>query len=203
MGIGGTDRPLTWTGAQRGSPMRERTSRPMGPETGAPQAPRRRASYGRRMAERSSRRPFRRSGDSFDLVVIGMGSAGVIAAEIAGHDLGLRVAAVERARLGGDCLWTGCVPSKALVASAKTAHTVRNAAIHGVEPGEFVVDLEAVWRRVGAIRSEIAFKRAQRFLWAASWKLLGRFATQVNDAGALGRLDGLRRCVVYWVRRRL
>ena len=55
----------------------------------------------------------------YDLVIIGLGSAGTIAAELAAGELGLRVAAVERSRIGGDCLWTGCVPSKALVASAR------------------------------------------------------------------------------------
>ena len=59
--------------------------------------------------------PLRQTGDEFDLVVIGMGSAGILAAEFAAHDLGLRVAAVDRSRFGGDCLWTGCVPSKALL----------------------------------------------------------------------------------------
>ena len=64
---------------------------------------------------------LRQGPDEFDLVVIGMGSAGILAAELAAHDLGLRVAAVDRARFGGDCLWTGCVPSKALVARASGA----------------------------------------------------------------------------------
>ena len=53
-----------------------------------------------------------------------MGSAGTLAAEFAAGELGLRVAAVERERIGGDCLWTGCVPSKTLIASARVAHTV-------------------------------------------------------------------------------
>ncbi|HEX2578606.1 MAG TPA: FAD-dependent oxidoreductase, partial [Aquihabitans sp.] len=50
-----------------------------------------------------------------DLVVIGMGSAGLTAVQVA-VALGLRVVAVEADRFGGDCLWTGCVPSKALLA---------------------------------------------------------------------------------------
>ena len=58
----------------------------------------------------------------YDLVVVGMGSGGLVAAEFAAS-IGLKVAAVERDRVGGDCLWTGCVPSKALLAAAKTAHT--------------------------------------------------------------------------------
>ena len=51
--------------------------------------------------------------DRYDLVIVGMGSGGMVAAEFAAT-LDLRVAVVERGRVGGDCLWTGCVPSKAL-----------------------------------------------------------------------------------------
>lgn len=59
-----------------------------------------------------------RSENERDLVVVGGGSAGLIAARTAA-DLGARVLLVESHRLGGDCLWTGCVPSKALLASAR------------------------------------------------------------------------------------
>lgn len=93
---------------------------------------------------------------TFDLVVIGMGSAGTLAAEFAARDLGLKVAAVERDRVGGDCLWTGCVPSKTLVASARVAHTVRHAARYGIGGGEPDVDLHAVWARIAAVRNGIA-----------------------------------------------
>ena len=57
--------------------------------------------------------------------------AGITAAEFAAR-LGLRVAVVERARVGGDCLWTGCVPSKALIASARAADTIRHADRYGL-----------------------------------------------------------------------
>ena len=92
---------------------------------------------------------------SYDLIVIGMGSAGLTATEFA-TGLGLRVAAVERARVGGDCLWTGCVPSKALVASAKAAHTMRNAHRVGIGSVEPVIDLPTVWRRARSVQAEIA-----------------------------------------------
>src|SRR5262249_57146361 len=48
--------------------------------------------------------------------------------------LGRRVGLIEREKLGGDCLWTGCVPTKALVASAKLVHAMRNADAFGLEP---------------------------------------------------------------------
>lgn len=92
---------------------------------------------------------------SYDLVVVGMGSGGLVAAEFAAG-LGLRVAAVDRARIGGDCLWTGCVPSKALLASAKVAHTMRTAHTVGITSVEPHIDLPTVWRRVRAVQASIA-----------------------------------------------
>ncbi|GAA4374609.1 FAD-dependent oxidoreductase [Agromyces bauzanensis] len=58
----------------------------------------------------------------WDLVVIGGGSAGLVASKTAAG-FGASVLLVERARLGGDCLWTGCVPSKALIAAAHEVHS--------------------------------------------------------------------------------
>jgi pyruvate/2-oxoglutarate dehydrogenase complex dihydrolipoamide dehydrogenase (E3) component len=58
---------------------------------------------------------------SHDIVIIGGGTAGLVTAAGAAA-LGARVALIERERLGGDCLWTGCVPSKALIAAARKRH---------------------------------------------------------------------------------
>jgi pyruvate/2-oxoglutarate dehydrogenase complex dihydrolipoamide dehydrogenase (E3) component len=71
--------------------------------------------------------------ENFDVVVIGGGTAGLVTASGCAR-LGRKVALIEREALGGDCLWTGCVPTKALVASAKLAHQMRNAAAWGLEP---------------------------------------------------------------------
>jgi pyruvate/2-oxoglutarate dehydrogenase complex dihydrolipoamide dehydrogenase (E3) component len=92
----------------------------------------------------------------YDLVIIGLGSGGTLAAEFAAGELGLEVAAVERGRIGGDCLWTGCVPSKALIASARVAQTVRQAHRFGVTAGPPEVDLEAVWGRIKTVQAGIA-----------------------------------------------
>jgi pyruvate/2-oxoglutarate dehydrogenase complex dihydrolipoamide dehydrogenase (E3) component len=92
----------------------------------------------------------------YDLVIIGLGSGGTLAAEFAAGELGLKVAAVERDRIGGDCLWTGCVPSKSLIASARVAHTVREAAHYGVNAGEPEIDLQAVWGRIKTVQAGIA-----------------------------------------------
>lgn len=81
--------------------------------------------------------------NEYDLMVIGAGSGGLTAVEFA-HKLGVRVALVEKHRLGGDCTWTGCVPSKALLHVAKVAHTARTAQAVGVSVGKPVVDMVQV-----------------------------------------------------------
>ncbi|MFP5318121.1 MAG: dihydrolipoyl dehydrogenase family protein [Acidimicrobiia bacterium] len=91
----------------------------------------------------------------YDLVIVGMGSGGMIGAEFAAT-IGLRVAVVERSRVGGDCLWTGCVPSKALLASAKAAHTMRVADHYGLPSVQPEIDTSLVWKRIRAIQQEIA-----------------------------------------------
>jgi pyruvate/2-oxoglutarate dehydrogenase complex dihydrolipoamide dehydrogenase (E3) component len=92
---------------------------------------------------------------SYDLIIVGMGSGGMVAAEFAAR-LDLKVAVVERDRVGGDCLWTGCVPSKALLASAKVAHHMRTAGAFGIEPVEPVIDSAKVFDRVRAVQRSIA-----------------------------------------------
>jgi len=91
----------------------------------------------------------------YDLVIVGMGSAGMTAAEFA-STLPIKVAAVERGRLGGDCLWTGCVPSKALLASAKVAHHMRTAGTFGIEPVEPEIDTAKVFARIRHVQGRIA-----------------------------------------------
>lgn len=68
----------------------------------------------------------------YDLIVIGGGSAGLVAAGGAGV-LGARVALIETRALGGDCLYTGCVPSKTLIKSARFAHEARAAKEYGFQ----------------------------------------------------------------------
>src|SRR5215831_6280650 len=81
--------------------------------------------------------------DSYDLAVIGAGSGGLVAARLAAK-LGARVALVEKSRIGGDCTWTGCVPSKALLKVAKVAHDIRTASHFGVVASPPSVDMRAV-----------------------------------------------------------
>lgn len=86
-----------------------------------------------------------------DLAVLGGGTAGLVAA-IGAAAQGARVVLVERARTGGDCLWTGCVPSKALLEVARRAHVARTSETLGVTTGDVHVDLGAALAHVrGAI----------------------------------------------------
>jgi pyruvate/2-oxoglutarate dehydrogenase complex dihydrolipoamide dehydrogenase (E3) component len=71
--------------------------------------------------------------ENFDVVILGGGTAGLVTASGCAR-LGRKVALIEREALGGDCLWTGCVPTKALVASARLAHQMRHADVYGLEP---------------------------------------------------------------------
>ena len=92
---------------------------------------------------------------TYNVVVIGAGTAGLVtAAGTAG--LGGRVALVERHRMGGDCLNTGCVPSKALIASARAAQHVREGRRWGLENQEPRFRFEDVLERVRERRSRLA-----------------------------------------------
>ena len=82
-----------------------------------------------------------------NLIVIGGGSAGLIAALI-GATVRARVTLVERDRMGGDCLYTGCVPSKAFIRAARAAHEVRTAGRFGIHGQAPVVDFAVVMKRV-------------------------------------------------------
>ena len=83
----------------------------------------------------------------FDIVVIGGGSGGLVVAA-GGSTLGAKVALVEKHKLGGDCLWYGCVPSKTLIKSARIAFEMRNAQRWALAPSDPQPDLARVMERV-------------------------------------------------------
>ncbi len=95
-------------------------------------------------------------GERYDLVAIGGGSAG-LAIGIYGARAGARVAIIERDRLGGECTWTGCVPSKALLAAADLLHAARRAPEFGLPElrADGPVDLGRVLREVHALQHAI------------------------------------------------
>jgi pyruvate/2-oxoglutarate dehydrogenase complex dihydrolipoamide dehydrogenase (E3) component len=100
---------------------------------------------------------------SYDLIVVGGGSAGLTAAKFAAGTLSKSVCIVEQAKLGGDCTWTGCVPSKSLLASAKAAQLVRKHAISSTTSTSTststaagnTVDFESIQQRYRRIQQEI------------------------------------------------
>ncbi|MCB1842960.1 MAG: mercuric reductase, partial [Halioglobus sp.] len=85
-----------------------------------------------------------------NLIVIGAGSAGLVASLIAAT-VKAKVTLIERDRMGGDCLNTGCVPSKALIRSSRVAAYLRRAPEFGLGEVDVRVDFRAVMERVQAI----------------------------------------------------
>lgn len=100
----------------------------------------------------------------YNLVVVGGGTAGLVAAAGAAG-MGAKVALIERELLGGDCLNVGCVPSKAVIASAHAAAAVRDAGQFGVQvPEGTKVDFSAAMERMRRLRAGISpHDSAQRF----------------------------------------
>ncbi|WP_249010526.1 NAD(P)/FAD-dependent oxidoreductase [Conexibacter sp. DBS9H8] len=90
----------------------------------------------------------------YDLVVVGGGAGGLVSALIAAR-VGARVALIERGRLGGDCLWTGCMPSKSLLAAADLAHRTRHADDVGLPPAEPALDFTTVMGHVKRVIATI------------------------------------------------
>ena len=91
----------------------------------------------------------------WDLLVVGGGTAGIVGAKTAAS-FGARVLLVERDRTGGDCLWTGCVPSKSLLAAAAAAADARAATRFGVHTGDVRVDFTQVMAHVRSAIAAIA-----------------------------------------------
>lgn len=101
----------------------------------------------------------------YNLVVIGAGTAGLVAAAGAAG-LGAKVALIERNLMGGDCLNTGCVPSKAILRSARAMQTILNSENLGIQlqPAAATINFAEVMQRMRKLRSQISqHDSAQRF----------------------------------------
>ncbi|HET8656064.1 MAG TPA: mercuric reductase [Longimicrobiaceae bacterium] len=137
--------------------------------------------------------------DRYHLVVVGAGTAGLVSAAIAAS-LGARVALVERALMGGDCLNVGCVPSKALLGAARGWHAAREAAARfGGPAATGGGDFAAAMTRVRRIRAELSpVDGAPRFHGELGVDVFfghGRFvSTETLEAG--GRRLRFRRAVI-------
>lgn len=87
---------------------------------------------------------------SFDALIVGTGQAGKpLAAELADH--GLRVAIVEKSRVGGTCIIDGCTPTKTMIASARVARLARRSSDFGVETGQVFIRMSDVRARKRAV----------------------------------------------------
>ena len=90
----------------------------------------------------------------YNMIVIGGGSAGLVTSYI-GAVVKAKVLLIERHKMGGDCLNTGCVPSKALIKSAKVAHLLKRSAEFGIKTDKQEIDFSIVMNRIQKIIKEI------------------------------------------------
>ena len=90
-----------------------------------------------------------------NLIVIGAGAAGLVSAYIAAA-VKAKVTLIENHRMGGDCLNYGCVPSKALIRSAKLAHQIRHADRYGLRPTSAIFSFQEVMQRVQSVIQQVA-----------------------------------------------
>ena len=131
--------------------------------------------------------------EHFDVIVLGGGTAGLVTASGCAR-LGRKVALVERERLGGDCLWTGCVPTKALVASARLAHQMRHADAYGLEPVTPRITPKSVMESMREQRRRIShhddpekFRRLGIDVIEGKARLVARNAVEVNGRRLVGK----------------
>jgi pyruvate/2-oxoglutarate dehydrogenase complex dihydrolipoamide dehydrogenase (E3) component len=122
----------------------------------------------------------------FDAIVIGAGQSGpFLAVRLA--EAGFRTALIERSHLGGTCVNNGCIPTKTLIASARTAHVARRAGEYGVQAGPVSVDMKAVKARkdgivaasVKGLADWIAATRNLELIWGSA-KFISSHAVEVS-----------------------
>lgn len=90
----------------------------------------------------------------YDMIVIGGGAAGLTASGIAAN-FGAKTMMVEADRLGGDCTWTGCIPSKSILKAGKTIRSIEEAGLWGGSGEKPVIDFKKVMAHVDRIRREV------------------------------------------------
>lgn len=128
------------------------------------------------------------SKSNYDLVIIGAGTAGLTAASAA-ISLGIRVALIEGNRTGGECTWTGCIPSKTLLAVARLAHNVRQAASQGIHISTVEIDFAQVMAHVRQTIGKIYAEESPDSLRAQGIDVYEAYA-QFVDPHTLSLSDG-------------
>ncbi len=138
-----------------------------------------------------------------DLIVLGGGAAGLTAAGIAAG-VGAKTALVEAERLGGDCTWTGCVPSKTLLHAAHVAHQSATAARVGLADSPIDVGFGGLMRHVRALREHVyaeadappVVEATGVEVWPGRARFVGPHTVEVTrESGETARISG-RRIVV-------
>ncbi len=125
----------------------------------------------------------------FDLIVIGSGPGGYVAA-IRASQLGMSVACVETEKLGGVCLNIGCIPTKSLLTSARMVTEVRDAGKHGITTGEVSVDLAPAQTRSRQVSDQMnkgvthLFRKNKVTHVAGYGRLAGGGRVEVEAAGS-------------------
>lgn len=119
---------------------------------------------------------------TFDLAVIGAGTGGLVSAFVA-DSLGASVALIEKERIGGECLWTGCVPSKTLIKTARVFDTAKRAAEFGVRVENPRLIWGAVKLRIADVRDEIKALEREELAKTniSTFAATARFADQQSD----------------------
>ncbi|AOY94662.1 dihydrolipoyl dehydrogenase [Cupriavidus sp. USMAA2-4] len=136
---------------------------------------------------------------AFDLVVVGGGPGGYVAA-IRAAQLGMKTALVEKAQLGGVCLNWGCIPTKALLRSADVLRLVNGAAAFGVRAGSASADLPAMVARSRAVAAQLnkgvthLMKKHGVTVISGHARLAGRGRLEV-EGGAESGADGGRQAL--------
>jgi dihydrolipoamide dehydrogenase len=126
--------------------------------------------------------------NSFDLVVVGGGPGGYVAA-IRAAQLGMNVALVEREHLGGICLNWGCIPTKALLRSAEVMHLMKNAAEFGLSADNISFDAAAIVKRSRGIANKLSkgvghlLKKNKVQVFDGEARLAGKGNLQISKDG--------------------
>ena len=120
--------------------------------------------------------------DIYDVLVLGGGSGGYACA-LRSAQLGLRVALIERDKLGGTCLHRGCIPTKALLHAAEVADTAREGARFGVNSSVESIDMSAVLRYQQGVVSRL-HKGLQGLISAATIDYVDGLVAHPSSTGS-------------------
>jgi len=124
--------------------------------------------------------------DTYDLIVLGSGPGGYVAA-IRASQLGMKVAIVEREKLGGICLNWGCIPTKALLRTSEINHYLTHASAYGLSAEKVGFDLEAIVARSRKVAGQLnmgvkgLMKKNKVTVVEGEGKLTGKGKLQVGD----------------------